>query len=159
MIGIRYLISSGDIMIKHVIIAFMSMTMVFADDVITVSGNSNGTEVGTLEKDSFRVIGRFKLIIVPETLVGKVSVVANRGSTESSGKSFSFNVNKPVTVYILVDDRRKSDPEGWTKTEMSATWYVNKNYTDTVFKKDFPAGKIEIPASDVGTLPHFAVVE
>ncbi len=69
-----------------------------------------------------------------------------RGNGGRPGAKYSFNVNEPVTVYIFVHTRGDYVPKGWTKTDMKAQWLVSKNvYKDDVYKKDFPAGKVEIP--------------
>lgn len=89
----------------------------------------------------------YKVSKLPEQLKGLPCVYLPRGTGGKPGKNFSFNVNKPVTVYILVHVRGGYAPKGWTKTDLKAQWMVNKGvYKDGVYKKDFPAGKVEIPA-------------
>jgi len=67
-----------------------------------------------------------------------------------------------VSVYLLVDARYadKVKLEGWVKTEQEALWTVGDiEYKDVIFVKDFPAGKIEIPASPKKSVPHAAIIK
>jgi hypothetical protein len=89
----------------------------------------------------------YKVSEIPEILQNLPCVSLPRGSGNNPGPQFSFTINKPATVYLLVHMRGDYAPEGWDKTDMSAHWLVGKGvYNDAIFKKDFPAGKVLVPA-------------
>ena len=98
---------------------------------------------------------------VPKELQGLQAVYAPRGDSNKPGVKFSFKVDVPVAVYLLVDARpNKLKLEGWKKTKLKATWIASKKtYKDVVYSKDFPAGVITIPANPKGCIPHMAVVK
>lgn len=107
---------------------------------ISKPGKLTSLKAGTIRSTPYKV-SKF-----PEELKGLPCVFVPRGSGGKPGMKFSFTVNEPVTVYIFVHARGGYVPEGWTKTDLKAQWLVAKNvYKDDVYKKDFPAGKVEIP--------------
>lgn len=116
----------------------------FANEV-RVSELSKGARLATVKEDIMRS-APYKLTKFPEFMKDLPCVVIPRGSGSVPGAAFSFTIDKPVTVYLLVHVRGGFVPEGWEKTEYKAGWTVNNNlYNDEIFKKDFPAGKVEIP--------------
>jgi hypothetical protein len=70
-------------------------------------------------------------------------------------------VNVPVVVYLAVHDRGGyRPPAGWEKTDRTLKWYL---CTDTVYRKPFGAGVVEIPGHDGMSggnygIPHTAFV-
>jgi hypothetical protein len=93
-------------------------------------------------------------------------VTVGRGPWETPGAGYAFEVDRPVTVYLAVHDRGKVElPAGWTKTADRLRWKAGTAaHTDTIYRRDFPAGRIEIPghAGMEGAyygLPHMAIVK
>jgi hypothetical protein len=111
-----------------------------------------------------RTADLFTLTAVPEEFKGATCVSIKRGSTSKPGSGFSFTIDKPCTVYLLYMVRGKIvQPEGWDKTPLTVQWkYSAPILKDVVFKKAFPAGKVEIPVnnSNAGSygIPHMAVL-
>ena len=110
-----------------------------------------------------RATGRFAINSMPPKLNRMASVTIERGDYHKPAPGYSFRVNRPVTVYLLVDARGNANPgEGWVKTGLSVQW--GGSYRDNVFCRDFDAGTIEIPGNatehkpgDFG-VPHTAFV-
>ncbi|WP_417745914.1 hypothetical protein [Rosistilla oblonga] len=97
-----------------------------------------------------------------EALIGLPRVTVNRGSWHRAAAGFHFTVDKPVTVYLAVD--RRGDPEldaAWKATDMQLDW---SGYRDTVYERQFPAGKVTIPGNATehkpGSfgMPHMALI-
>jgi hypothetical protein len=99
-------------------------------------------------------------------LAGLPCVTVGRGSSDSPGAGYAFAVDRPVTVYLAVHDRGKVElPAGWTKTADRLRWKAGTAaFTDTIHRRDFPAGRVEIPghAGKEGAyygLPHMAIIK
>jgi O-glycosyl hydrolase len=77
-----------------------------------------------------------------------------------SGKpaiGYNFMVNQPVTVYLLAQDGSEANLEpAWQKTEFTTRWDGGR---DSVFRRKFPAGRIEIPAPGGVAVAHSVFVE
>ncbi|KPJ70562.1 MAG: hypothetical protein AMS14_10470, partial [Planctomycetes bacterium DG_20] len=72
-----------------------------------------------------------------------------------------------ATVYLAVHQRGRANlPKEWQKADVQILWKTpgsDRTYTDSVFSKDVPAGKVEVPphTGRDGTnygLPHMAIV-
>ena len=85
----------------------------------------------------------YKINSIPNRLKKLKSISIARGEMTVPGKGFSFNVDKSTDVFISVFNRGGYKPQGWAKTDMTLTW-GDKNI-DTVYMKNFAAGKVEIP--------------
>ncbi|HEY0946147.1 MAG TPA: hypothetical protein VGD81_12800 [Opitutaceae bacterium] len=93
-------------------------------------------------------------------------ISATRGEASKPGIRYDFSVNQPVTVYLLVEDTGGYTPgEGWEPARRSVAWAGGR---DIVYRRAFPAGRIDIPAHsgkrrDSATAafgaPHVAFVE
>jgi hypothetical protein len=89
----------------------------------------------------------YKVSKIPGQFNNLPCIILPRGTGVKPGPKFSFKISKPATVYIFVHKRGKFAPESWKKTKLTANWQVHKSiYHDAIFKKDFPAGKVEVPA-------------
>ena len=127
---------------------------------------SPGAKQGVCENGNPRVAEYMLGPVAPE-LTGLPCVFMLRGESSKSGSAFSFNLTAPATVYICVHNRGKATlPEGWTKVGSKSSWIAAGNkFEDTVYRKAFGVGKVEIPAhdgkEDNGTygVPHLAVVK
>lgn len=106
-----------------------------------------------------RTTSRFDIVQLPEALAGLAWVTVDRGPMEKPGASYSFEVDRDVVVYLAVHDRGSPTlPEGWQKTGMTIEWQHGGPYTDTVYRKAFPKGKVEIPPHDGhNELKHYGV--
>jgi len=94
---------------------------------------------------------------LPEALkkLEMVSVKAPAGGKPAIG--YNFIVNQPVSVYLLADKRMAAKlPGDWQKTEMTATW---EGGGDVVYRRQFAAGKIEIPAPGGAAVAHSVFIE
>jgi hypothetical protein len=70
-------------------------------------------------------------------------------------------------VFLAVHQRGQANlPKAWKKTDMQSLWKTpgsTRTYTDRLFSRDVPAGKVEVPphTGRDGTnygLPHMAIV-
>jgi len=105
--------------------------------------------VGTLTVSSARCTGGYPVADVPEELVGLPCVTVLRGPMGAPGAAYAFTVDRPATVYLAVHDRGNARlPKGWEKTGLRLQWKTGsdtKTYTDTVWRKDVPAGRVDVP--------------
>lgn len=81
---------------------------------------------------------------LPDELKSLELITAKRLPGDKPGIAYNFLVNQPVTVFLLAENAEglKLSPE-WEKTSLTAAWDGGE---DTVYKRSFKAGKIEIPA-------------
>lgn len=85
---------------------------------------------------------------VPPALDKLPMVSIPRGEPGKPGAGYSFTIDKPATVYILVADTgAPAIPPEWVKLENTEVAWKVKNVTgkDFVYSRKFPAGKVEIP--------------
>ncbi len=94
--------------------------------------------------------GDFAIAEAPDFLKDLPMVIINRGKANEQGAAYKFSVSKPVTAYLLVQDRGKATlPEGWTKVDGKVKWTaVKSNFSDSIYEKKFEAGEIEVPGHD-----------
>lgn len=126
---------------------------------IKISDITNKGKEAICKIGARRTSDQYQLLNIPNELEGLQAVSIPRGSFDKAGTDFSFKVSVPVTIYLFVDKRyKKVTLEGWEKTKMTAGW-LDKKHGDVIYKKNFPAGIVEIPANPMGVLPHLAVVK
>lgn len=143
-------------------IMFMSTITagVYAADAVKITDLSKGAKVRTIKAGSTRTSDRFKLLDLSKELSGLQCVSVIRGNYAKPGKAYSFKVNVPVTVYLMVDARdKKFKVAGWEKTKLTATWSAGPKFKDAIYKKDFPAGKVTILANPAKILPNTAIIK
>jgi len=106
-----------------------------------------------------RCTDRFQIIELPEALAGLDYVTIQRGSMEEPAPGYSFQVNRNVVVYLAVHDRGQPElPRGWEKTDMKILWRHTGPYTDSVYKRSFPKGTVDIPGHNGhNELEHYGV--
>ncbi len=119
---------------------------------VKVSELTGGAKQSTLElKAKNRVVnGAFAVTAIPVRLAGLTLVSVPRGQGNQAGAGYSVTVDQPATVYLFVQNRGKvTVPEGWTKVPGFVEWEANgQPMTDTIYVKEFTAGKIDVPAHD-----------
>lgn len=100
---------------------------------------------------------------LPEILRSVPSVSIYRGDWHKPANGFAFTVDQPVTVYLSVDSRGKPELDGaWKLTELRTRW--ENKFSDKVYVREFPAGKVTIPANETEHspsaygMPHTAFV-
>ncbi|UUO08705.1 hypothetical protein M4951_10390 [Blastopirellula sp. J2-11] len=110
-----------------------------------------------------RTTGKIKITEMPPQLARLPRVTTQRGDYHQPAPGFSFRVNQPVTVYLVVD--RRGNPrldETWKRTDLSLTW--NHHNQDVIYTKAFASGEITIPGNDAEHIagdygmPHMACV-
>lgn len=83
---------------------------------------------------------------VPATLAGKKMIkTANNDKGNNSSSYITFLVNKPVTVYLAIDNRITNLPSwysSWTKTNLTTTINDNNPSGYSFYTKEFAAGNI-----------------
>jgi hypothetical protein len=99
---------------------------------------------------------------LPAPLANLEIVSAKRGDPKRPGLQYNFIVNRPVTVYLAVENRGDIKLDAaWEPTDLTLAW---DSGTDRVFKRSFPRGTVAIPAhpgqadSRHGA-PHVAFIE
>jgi hypothetical protein len=129
---------------------------------------NNGCRAGKINLDSPRASGcKYLFINIPVELEEGICIYAPRANSHQEGMPYSFEIDTPADVYILVQDRgTPTIPEQWNKTNLKTAWKAGRTkYTDSIYKKEYPAGKIEIPANDGKDengnygLPHAVVIK
>ena len=119
---------------------------------VKVSELTGGAKQSTLElKAKNRVAnGAFTVTAIPARFAGLTIVSVPRGQGNQPGAGYSVTIDRPAAVYLFVHNRGKATlPEGWAKVPGIVEWEANgQPNTDTVYLKEFPAGKIEVPAHD-----------
>ncbi len=117
-------------------------------------GTPPGARIGL-----FRCTQQFSIVSLPAELAGLDWVTVDRDSMEKPGAGYSFEVDRDVVVYLAVHDRgRPTLTDGWEKTEMTIEWDHGGPYTDTVYRKAFAKGKVEVPPHDgQNELKHYGV--
>lgn len=119
---------------------------------VKVSELSAGAKPGTLELNAKNRVanGAFTVTAIPARLAGLTLVSVPRGQGVQPGAAYSVTIDRPAAVYLFVHNRGKvTAPEGWAKVSGIVEWEASgQPNTDTVYLKEFPAGKIEVPAHD-----------
>ena len=83
---------------------------------------------------------------MPDRLANLPRVTINRGNYHEPAPGYSFQVNRPVTVYLAVDVRGNPEPgPDWTKTDLTMRW--GNGYQDFVYRRRFEPGLVEIPGN------------
>ncbi len=70
-------------------------------------------------------------------------ITATRGATNKPGAGYSFIINQPATLYLLVHNHGNYVPQNWSPTAYSIHW---DDQSDTVYSRLVPAGEIRISA-------------
>ncbi len=87
-----------------------------------------------------------RFLSVDQSLIGLQYVYVPQANSKQPGAGFSFSVNQPVVVYLVVHPRGGYVPDGWKKTKLTTKWKVGEHIvTDQIYAKEFPAGIINIP--------------
>jgi hypothetical protein len=119
------------------------------------------------EPKRMRATGEMPITKLPAKLSSLPIVTVPRGNWRRPGSGFAFTVDKPVTVYLSVDQRGQSNlgPE-WKPTDMSLAWkHSQRRFKDAVFAATFSAGNVQIPANPAEHtpgafgMPHAAFVK
>ncbi len=146
-------------MLKKMLLLCLIGFSVSAMAEVKISNITDKGKKSVCKVDALRTADRFKFIEVPKELEGLQAISVPRGKPALPGTGFSFEVSAPVTVYLFVEKRyRNPNLEGWEKTKMTTVW-ENEKLGDFVYKKDFPAGVIKIPANPKYKIPHMAVIK
>lgn len=87
---------------------------------------------------------------IPDNLQNQLYIQTKNNNKGSSGDDFlSFNVDKPVTVFVGLDDRITSTPmwlieDKWTKTSQRMTTDDKNSPGHTLYSKNFLPGEVEL---------------
>ena len=110
----------------------------------TKAGSSAATSVVKAGEPLKRTAGGYDMSDLPEALRSAVRVVPARGEMKQPGGSYRVKVSQSVTAYLAVHERGSYvPPQPWKKTDLAIAWSKGK---DTVYRQDFPAGEIKVPA-------------
>ncbi len=104
-----------------------------------------------------RCADKYAIQTLPGELKGLDAVAVPRGDSGAPAPGLTFTVNLPVTVYLLVHDRGNyTPPKEWKKTDLSVTWFGG-THSDTVYRRDVPAGTVAVPGHRGTDGPHCGV--
>lgn len=113
---------------------------------------------------ALRATDQQEITSLPPQFANLSRVTVNRGDWHKPAPGYQFQVDRPVTVYLAVDRRGKPQLSAeWKKTDFSLAW--GRNFQDDVYKREFPAGTVSIPANPTEHIkgsfgmPHTAFVE
>lgn len=101
---------------------------------------------------ALRTTDQQTIAAMPRELADLTRVTVNRGDWHTPAAGFEFEVDQPVTVYLAVD--RRGSPKLsrlWNTTDFSVTW--GKNFKDRIYSREFPGGRVSIPANATEHLP------
>ncbi|MCC9643606.1 hypothetical protein LOC71_15075 [Rhodopirellula sp. JC740] len=139
-------------------------------DPFLVDGFENRTlylAIGRLKEEAevqFRAADQQAITSMPGLLRSLPNVTVKRGDWTQPAMGYSLDVNQDVTVYLAVDHRGDPKlPSAWEETDMTMRW--GKGHHDRIYRREFPAGTIEIPGNDTehkpGSfgMPHMAFVK
>jgi hypothetical protein len=141
-----------------------------SDRLLAPPGEPNavrGLKVSALAEGSPRCSEKYVVAALPKEYAGLPCVTIDRGNHNVPSPGFAFMVDQPVTVILAVHDRGNAGlPEGWEKIEGKLTWKAGEgqSLSDSLYRKSFAAGKVEIPAhagregGNFG-LPHMAIIQ
>ncbi len=106
-----------------------------------------------------RCSGAFEVVDLPNVLAKLDYVTIRRGCMEQPAPGYSFQVNQDVVVYLAVHQR--GNPEiarSWEETDMKIRWTHGRSYFDSVYKRTFKKGRVEIPGHNGhNELKHYGV--
>jgi hypothetical protein len=103
----------------------------------------------SLDGDVSRCTDKYSFTELPTKLRGLARVTIARGDFHKPAPGYSFTVDRAVMIYLAVDARGKLDLGAeWKKTAMKAAW---GRYADSIYVREFKAGRVEIPPHDA---PH-----
>ncbi|MEK6795431.1 MAG: hypothetical protein AABZ39_11675 [Spirochaetota bacterium] len=128
----------------------VSLSLFAAESVSDMNGPNIASSVAA--NGQKRCANMFKITALPPALANATMVAIARGDSSMQAPGFSFKVNRGATIYLLVHDRGTAAiPSGWTRTSMKVEWTTDDGgmqLTDTVYKREFPAGTVTIPGHD-----------
>ncbi len=117
-----------------------------------------------VRQPAFRATDQLEIHSLPSALAGLPRVTIPRGDWREPAPGYSFQVNRPVTIYLAVDRRGAPQlDETWKKTDLELTW--GAEFQDSIYSRSFPAGVIAIPGNATEHIPgsfgmpHLAFVE
>lgn len=128
-----------------------------------IKGLEKSAKIGKLRVSAMRTAPFWRFTALPGELNDLPYIYLPR--TEPENGKYSFVLEKPATIYLFVFSQYMP-PKGWEATDLESTWLNYKTtQKDTIFKKECPAGKVEINTPEFsgkpGALifPHVAVVK
>lgn len=140
----------------YVFILLFSAGSIFSTETVRITGLSS-PQLSIQTTPARMLMGTLKIQIPEksEKFENAIYILAQRGVPDKPGQGYSFIVQRPVTVYLAVHKRGKPTiPPGWVRVPDKLSWQLekhgNKNI-DTVYRRYFPAGKVEIPPMTVLT--------
>ena len=143
---------------------FLPLALAAGETVNVTALSSPGLKV--MHTPTRMILGNIK-IQAPEQFENALYVVAPRGPSGKPGMGYRFTIDRPATVYIAVHRRGKPTiPAGWIRTPQILYWgHAGHGFMtpDTVYRKDFPAGVVDIPPHDgfdgrMYGIPHVAIL-
>lgn len=153
----------------YVFILLFSAGSIFSTETVRITGLSS-PQLSIQTTPARMLMGTLKIQIPEksEKFENAIYILAQRGVPDKPGQGYSFIVQRPVTVYLAVHKRGKPTiPPGWVRVPDKLSWQLekhgNKNI-DTVYRRYFPAGKVEIPPHDGFDgkksygIPHLAII-
>lgn len=115
-------------------------------------------------KIDYRTTDSQAILSMSDELAELPRVTIERGNWRLPAKGFSFTVNRPVRVFLVVDGRGAPElPPAWSLTQLALSW--DGGTTDRVFRRDFPTGRITVPPNTnehqpgAFGMPHAAFVQ
>jgi len=95
----------------------------------------------------------------PEELANVHRVTVDRGDSSTPAPGFSFQVNKPATVFLAVHERGDyTPPEQWEKTSMKAKWTAGSStQTDVIYRMSVDGGTVHVPKHTGSSGKHYGV--
>ncbi len=139
----------------------VSALLLAADvQISNLPGNAKISRMGMNSKDRTNNKYGASITAVPEMLNGLQMISVPRGVGNAPTAGYSFTIDKPATVYMLVEDHGKVDLSKEWKLEKDqfVKWKYNMaEGRDFVYSRQYPAGKVEIPVHNGHDPSRYAI--
>ncbi len=110
-------------------------------------------QIRSIAAKATRATDQQEITSMPSRLASLPRVTVSRGDWQKPAAGYEFQISRPATIYLAVDQR--GDPKlaaEWKLTVLSLSW--GKGFTDRIYTRDFPAGIISIPGNATEHTPN-----
>ncbi|MBN2449462.1 MAG: FAD-dependent oxidoreductase, partial [Lentisphaeria bacterium] len=97
--------------------------------------------------------GTYFLQELPEPLRSLPRITITRGDSRQPAPGYAIALDQPATLYLAVHERGTCTlDKAWQATDLRIPWAPT--HRDAVYRRDVPAGRVDIPGHDGRDGPH-----